>query len=99
MTRVLLLLGSAVALAGWLPGASAVVSTSRALDGLLVFSCAGCPGAETGARLFTIRPDGTRLQILEGSEGVYELRWSPEGRSIAFTRGFRTISLALWRRS
>ena len=32
----------------------ASAGASTAGDGLLVFSCAGCPGSETGARLFTI---------------------------------------------
>jgi len=63
-------------------------------DGSLVFSCSGCPGAETGTRLFTNRPDGSRLRLLAPAEGVYEPRWSPDGRTIAFGRGFRTIWLA-----
>ena len=49
----------------------ASAGASTAGDGLLVFSCAGCPGSETGARLFTIRPDGTRLRMLPGTEAAY----------------------------
>lgn len=81
------------ALVGATASSSAASSPWPVRDGLLVFSCSGCPGAETGARLFTLRPDGTRLRMLGGTDVAYEPRWSPDGRRIAFTHGFRRIEL------
>jgi Tol biopolymer transport system component len=59
----------------------------------LVFSCAGCPGAETGARLFTIRTDGRNVRLLARSSAAYDPRWSPDGSTIAVSRQFEQLWL------
>jgi Tol biopolymer transport system component len=64
------------------------------LDGLIVFSCDGCPRAQTTSHLFTIRPDGSRLRVLPSSADAYEPRWSPHGPTVAFSRGFAQIWLS-----
>jgi Tol biopolymer transport system component len=53
---------------------------------ILVFSCGSCPGAETGARLFTIRTDGRDVRLLPRSSAAYDPRWSPDGSTIAISR-------------
>jgi dipeptidyl aminopeptidase/acylaminoacyl peptidase len=55
-------------------------------DGLIVFSCFGCPGDREPGGLSTIRPNGSGLRELPGTEGDGEPSWSPDGRVLAVAR-------------
>jgi dipeptidyl aminopeptidase/acylaminoacyl peptidase len=55
-------------------------------EGLIVFSCPGCPRGHERSDLSTIRPDGSGLHDLRGTLGDSEPVWSPDERRLAVTR-------------
>ena len=63
-------------------------------DGLLVFSC-DCAESDGSTWLFTIAPDGRGLRMLPRTYGSSYPRWSRDGRTIAFARGFRPAK-SIW---
>jgi Tol biopolymer transport system component len=60
----------------------------------LVFSCGACPGSETTTRLFTIRSSGRSRKLLKDPGPSYSPAWSPDGRTVAFSRAFKAIWLS-----
>jgi Tol biopolymer transport system component len=55
-------------------------------DGLIVFSCFGCPDGREPGGLSTIRPTGGALRNLPRTLGDAEPAWSPNGEMLAVTR-------------
>ena len=67
-------------------GIGGVSQPSPRPDGLIVFSCSGCPGGREQGGLSTIHPNGSGLRDLPGTEGDGEPAWSPDGRMLAVIR-------------
>src|SRR5262245_49377775 len=86
-----------------LSGASFAASNPFPRDGFLAFSCGGCPGAEAGSSLFTIRTNGRELRLVRNGAAALGPRWGPDGRTLAVSRGSQEIWLTRadgrnWRR-
>jgi dipeptidyl aminopeptidase/acylaminoacyl peptidase len=73
-------------LAASAPGIGGVSLPPPRPDGLIVFSCFGCPGGREPGGLSTIQPNGSGLRDIPGTDGDGEPAWSPDGRMLAVTR-------------
>lgn len=91
---VRIVLAAVVALGSLYVAGAAAKGPSFPTGGVLVFACAGCPGSEKTARLFTIRTSGRSRHMLKEAGPSYSPAWSPSGRTVAFTRGFKAIWLS-----
>jgi TolB protein len=72
-------------------GAAGEAPALPALSGTFAFACSGCPQNPSGASLFVVRADGSGFRTLVRSGAPYNPRWSPGGKTIAFSNGFEEI--------
>lgn len=46
--------------------------------------CPGCPPGVAPDRVITVRPDGSHAEVLDESSAVFDVKWGPDGRDLAW---------------